>query len=122
MQRLFFMFAGGAAGLALLILRVCGAGSILIYAATHGSCSSPSWPVLGIGAILILIITGFITPIACAVAALTEIYYLRNASGADQWPMVFTLLVFVALGLLGPGAYSVDAKLFGRRLIVPDED
>ena len=116
------MFAGGAAGLALLILRVCGVGSIVIYAATHGSFSSPSWPLLGVGAILILIIIGFITPIACVVAALMEIYYLRNASGADQWQMVFTLLVFVALGLLGPGALSVDAKLFGRRLILSDED
>lgn len=122
MQRLFFMFAGGTAGIALLALRVCGAGSLAVCAVTHGLFAVPGWTLLGVGAILVLLGVGFMTPIACVAAGLIETYCLRNASGIDEWQMVFALLVFVALGLIGPGAYSVDAKLFGRRLIVPDED
>jgi hypothetical protein len=29
--------------------------------------------------------------------------------------------VIIALFLLGPGAYSIDSKMFGRRLILPPE-
>jgi hypothetical protein len=34
------------------------------------------------------------------------------------------MVIAVALALLGPGAYSLDAKMFGRRLIEfgPDVD
>ena len=32
--------------------------------------------------------------------------------------MLFTIVDTAALGLLGPGGYSLDARLFGRRRVV----
>ena len=50
------------------------------------------------------------------------LYALGNLLGAADrlYEMIFAsvTLTSAALALLGPGAYSVDARLFGRRLLV----
>ena len=74
------------------------------------------------GASLIL---GFLTPIGGALAGLGAI------SAILSWfppptpnpfygtlPAIFAAVVAVAVVLLGPGAWSVDARLFGRREII----
>jgi hypothetical protein len=38
--------------------------------------------------------------------------------GRDPFQLAFSLCVDAALFLIGPGAYSIDSRLFGRRLIV----
>lgn len=113
------MFPGGSAGIALLILRFCAGGSLLMCAFDHAQFLSSGWTTLGIGAIIFLIGVGILTPIACTVGALIEALYALSSHG---WQAVFTFLVTIALGMLGPGAFSIDAKLFGRRLIVPGQD
>ena len=118
-QRLYFMFPGGSAGIALLILRFCAGGSLLMCALDHGQFPSAGWATLGIGVILLLIGVGILTPIACTVSAVIEVFYELSSYGINQWQAVFPLLVTIALGMLGPGAFSIDARLFGRRLIVP---
>jgi hypothetical protein len=71
---------------------------------------------------------GFVTPVmsvVTAVAAVAEIAAGPNAQGLVVGGVL--LLDAAALGLLGPGAYSIDARLFGRRVTVlparsdPDE-
>jgi hypothetical protein len=121
-QRLFSMFPGGSAGIALLILRFCADGSLLMCALDHGQFPSAGWTTPGIGVILLLIGAGILTPIACTVGALIEAFYALSSHGINEWQAVFTLLVTIALGMLGPGAFSIDARLFGRRLIVPGQD
>jgi hypothetical protein len=116
------MFPGGSAGIALLILRFCGGGSLLMCALDHGQFPSPGWTTLGIGLIILLIGVGILTPIACTIGALIEAFYALSSHGINDWHAVFTLLVTIALGMLGPGAFSIDARLFGRRLIVPGQD
>jgi hypothetical protein len=116
------MFPGGSAGIALLILRLCAVGSLLMCAFEHGQFPAAGWTTLGIGAILLLIGVGTLTPFACAVGALIEAFYALSSRGTNQWQAVFAILVTIALGLLGPGAFSIDARLFGRRLIVPGQE
>jgi hypothetical protein len=116
------MFPGGSAGIALLILRFSVGGSLLMCALDHGQYPPAGWATLGIGVILLLIGVGILTPIACTVGALIEAFYALSSHGINEWQAVFALLVTIALGMLGPGAFSIDARLFGRRLIVPDHD
>ena len=116
------MFPGGSAGIALLILRFCVCGSLVMCALDHGQFPSAGWTTLGIGVILFLIGVGILTPIACTIGALIEAFYALRSHGINEWQAVFTLLVTIALGMLGPGAFSIDARLFGRRLIVPSQD
>ena len=103
----------------MMILRVSAASSLLLCAFTRGQLASPSWAVFGLGSILILMGVGALTPVACAVGALVEAYYILHSHGTDELQAILALLVTVALALLGPGAFSLDAKLFGRRLIIP---
>jgi uncharacterized membrane protein YphA (DoxX/SURF4 family) len=69
------------------------------------------------GALLIL---GLWTPVAgtlVAVIALWNVY----SHPADQWSFVAVGILGLSLALLGPGAWSVDARLFGwKRLEIPD--
>jgi hypothetical protein len=116
------MFPGAAAGFALIILRACAGGSLLVGAFTHGHLVVPSWTVIGVGAILLLTGAGALTPIACGVGILIEAFYLPHSVGLDLWQTALAIMIFLALALLGPGAFSVDARLFGRRLIVPHPD
>jgi hypothetical protein len=116
------MFPGGSAGIALLILRFCASASLLMCALDHGQLPSVGWTMLGIGVILLMIGVGILTPIACTVSALIEAFYALSSPGVNEWQAVFAILVTIALGMLGPGAFSIDARLFGRRLIVPGQD
>jgi len=67
-----------------------------------------------------LLIAGLWTPVASALAALTEIAILFSAP-ADPWIHVLLATLGVSLALLGPGAWSIDARLFGwKRIDVRD--
>ena len=118
MQRLFSIFPDGAAGVALFVLRLCAAGSLLMSVSAHGQLISSNWIVLGLVSILILLGIGALTPIACVVAGLSEILCVFYTAGAERLCTTLAVLVVLSLALLGPGAYSVDAKMFGRRRIV----
>lgn len=55
-----------------------------------------------------MLVLGVLTPLATLMAAATM--FAQQA----PWPLV---ALPAALLMLGPGAYSVDARLFGRRLL-----
>lgn len=101
MQRLFSSFPDGRAGAGLLILRITVAAGILVQT---GSAMAL--------VVAVPLVAGFMTPAAAVVAAAIALLY--------DAPSVVAA-VAVALALLGPGAFSVDARLFGRREIVIDE-
>jgi hypothetical protein len=119
LQRLFFMFPAGAAGCGLLILRCCAAGMLLRLALPQAATALPFWGAGGVILLAVLLFLGAFTPVGCFASGVALIATL--VAGIDQRvvDVTYSLAVTLALFLIGPGAFSVDGRLFGRRLIRP---
>lgn len=121
-QRLFSMFPAGAAGAALLILRLCVAGTVLVVTRPLESFVPPAASVALTAAIAFALCSGVFTPLACALALGVQVSVLARSSGFGCVDNIIHGSMAMSLLMLGPGAYSVDARLFGRRLVLPDSD
>jgi putative oxidoreductase len=64
----------------------------------------------------LLLLAGLWTPIAGTLAAILQLVILLVQRG-DPWIHILLATLGAALALLGPGAWSVDARLFGWRRI-----
>ncbi|RAO78183.1 hypothetical protein [Dyella jiangningensis] len=116
MQRIFSMFPVGLPGVGLVCLRLTAALSLCL--ATQGMRAE--FPAMAwLQEILcLLMIIGFATPVLATLCALMGIYALISTGGAAWNCAGISIPVALALALLGPGGYSVDARLFGRRSVV----
>jgi uncharacterized membrane protein YphA (DoxX/SURF4 family) len=112
------MFPGGSAGSGLIILRMSAVGSILGCACAQGHFGSAGWAEFAIGALVSLVGIGFLTPVACGVGVLLEFSYLLYSHGVNAWNVALALFTTLSLALLGPGAFSLDARFFGRRRVI----
>ena len=124
MLRLFSIFPTGAPGIALLILRISLAGAVLDSCFDVLKSSVFSWTCLALAAGSALLCLGFLTPVVSVVACAFEMTALLLAGQAEGRFIALSSLNAIAIALLGPGAYSVDARLFGRREVVfpPEEN
>ncbi len=119
MQRLFSGFPDGWPGMSILFLRL-GAGILLIYDGIAGPLRTPqSMPIItesvGVGAGMLLL-AGLWTPISGVLAAILELW-IAYSRADDLRSALLLAALGVALAMLGPGAWSVDARLFGRKRI-----
>jgi uncharacterized membrane protein YphA (DoxX/SURF4 family) len=122
-QRLFSSFPDGLPGVSILFLRL-GAGIPLVYDGITGLFGTPQFipflqDLLALAAGMLLL-AGLWTPISGIVVAILEVWIAF--SGSHQLREVLLLAALgAALAMLGPGAWSVDARLFGRkRIVIPD--
>lgn len=69
------------------------------------------------GAALLLLV-GLWTPVAGAVIAFCELWIVVSGGGEFWLPLVLATLG-ATLAMTGPGAWSIDALLFGRKQISP---
>lgn len=129
--RLFSItYPGGRPGVGLLLLR---SALGLAAAAQGGVCLSSRddlspWAAaayllaLATGPLLLI---GFLTPLACVIVGLGGTAVAFSSPPAETHGLLLGWLFFLfvmstatAATLLGPGAYSLDARLFGRREII----
>jgi putative oxidoreductase len=118
-RRLYSTFAGGCPGAGLLLLRLV-VGSVLVVDGASKLWGDPplhtpltSASLTGFG---LLLSAGLWTPLVGTAVAGIEIW---RALTSGQEPLVYLIsgTVGAALALLGPGRWSVDARLFGWKRI-----
>jgi uncharacterized membrane protein YphA (DoxX/SURF4 family) len=119
MRRLFGTFPTGAPGCGLVLLRVVAALSLQADASGHLELTQHA-SILGVALILLslALLIGLFTPVVALLAAAVETAMLGTSASASIALMLQGPVICVALALLGPGSYSLDARLFGSRVVV----
>jgi uncharacterized membrane protein YphA (DoxX/SURF4 family) len=115
-QRLFSTFAGGPPGAGLLMQRLL-VGAALLYYLLGTPASRVAAPQV-IGALAgLLLIAGLWTPAAGIAAACAEAWIVFTSRAHAGIPAGLAVLS-VCLALIGPGEWSIDARLYGRKHFV----
>src|SRR5215211_7931075 len=112
------MFPQGGPGFGLLLLRVAIAAMLLLSLVHRFHFSSPVlyWVVLSVIVLTsVSLCIGFLTPLLAVMACGVAVANVFLTEQTIDVVYVLTTLTSAALFFLGPGAYSVDAKLFGLR-------
>ena len=137
MQKLYSTFPGGTPGIGLLILRTAAGIATGIYGGIllsrlettiNGQFSYFSHLILSLILITgsVFLILGLMTPFVSITLAVSELIAaiirltLPNPLDGFRFTWIALLLlasIATALFFLGPGAFSIDARLFGRRQI-----
>jgi hypothetical protein len=116
-QRLFSIFPTGMAGVALFVLRCVVALTLIV----ETQCvSALSWAhVLDAFAALVglFLFLGLLTPYCAALCCLLELTFLVGNGFPNGFQFGMAALTAASMIALGPGAYSLDARFFGRKLI-----
>jgi putative oxidoreductase len=121
LQRLFSTFANGWPGRGLLMQRLLtGAAlfySVIAFLDKDPPLLSTAPHIIGAGAGIFLVL-GLWTPVMGTVVAIAELWIAFAGLGNPLIPILVATLG-ATLAMIGPGAWSVDAKLFGRKHIDP---
>ncbi len=127
---MFSTFPDGISGLGLLILRSALGGALALkaFACLH---NRHDWnPVIVIVILLmvlsaLLMVAGYRTRVAAVAATVAIVVGMISCTGGPGLEMldtrtteVFAIMIAAAVACLGPGAFSFDSRLFGRREIV----
>ena len=119
LRRLFSTFAGGWPGIGLILMRLV-VGGVLVDSAVSTMLSNSPTAMAIVSVLLtgagVLLIVGLCTPIVGTVVALTEICGILT-SPAQRLVYLLVATFGAAVAMLGPGLWSVDARLFGWKRI-----
>ena len=120
MRRLYSTFAPGLPGVGLLLLRLVAAITAIVHEVMKMAAGPPIGGVILEGLYIaagILLFAGLWTPISGSLVAVLGLWNLITTHPADPWVTILLVTIGVALALLGPGSWSVDARLFGWKRI-----
>ena len=119
MQRLFSTFPNSWPGLGLLILRFAAGLSLAAVAHVAGDLAGAAslYARCVVGGVAVLICIGLWTPLAAAAGSASQIVVITFGHRFELSSVVFAT-VGLSLAMLGPGAWSLDARLFGRKRLI----
>lgn len=64
------------------------------------------------------LLVGFLTPIMATITGVGAIAGITSGLQFPAYSLVALVVLATAIALLGPGAFSIDSQLFGRREIL----
>jgi len=124
LQRLFSTFANGWPGKALLVQRLV-TGAALFFSAIdlveRDSALILTTPQIIAAAAGLVLALGLWTPVMGTLVAIAELW-IAFSRPDTPWIPILLATFGATLAMIGPGAWSVDAKLFGRKHIETPHD
>lgn len=84
-----------------------------IHATPQAGSVGPQIIDAGVG---LFLLAGLWTPVVGAIVAVRELWIMFS-SGGDPWMPLVLATLGATSAMIGPGAWSIDARLFGRRQI-----
>jgi putative oxidoreductase len=120
LRRLFSTFAQGWPGAGLLILRVVACSAVIASGLHSLGVAQPEEPaILEVAAIIAagLLLVGLWTPVNGCLVAAFALWALIVKCG-DPLSNILLAAMGVGLSMIGPGVWSLDARLFGWRRIL----
>jgi uncharacterized membrane protein YphA (DoxX/SURF4 family) len=125
-DRFFSLFPHAATSVGLVLLRIAVGAALHLDPAGRFATERPAWELVVTALCSAALVAGFLTPLFAGVVAIVA--FTQLGAAADGFGPTLRAVTAVALALLGPGAYSLDARLFGPRTVVmtmhrePEED
>lgn len=119
LQRLFSTFANGWPGVGLLLQRMLIAILLVrfgIIELADKSFSPSMIPQMIAACAGVLLLLGLWTPVVGSLIGAVELW-IAFASGSDPWIPIVLGTFGATIAMIGPGAWSIDARLFGRKHI-----
>lgn len=120
MRRSFSAFPDGSPGQGLLLLRVTVALPLVYWGISDlAAVRLTAIPELAAAVAGIFLMTGLWTPAAGAIIAVAEAWMVFSPAFADHaepWIRILLAALGASVAMLGPGAWSVDACRFGRKV------
>jgi putative oxidoreductase len=122
LQRLFSTFPDRLPGLGLLLMRA-GIGIALVYIAAASYWVGIPAPITTTQDVVaatagVFLLAGLWTPVIGVLAALDQLW-IAFSLPSPHLP-IFLAVLCASVAMLGPGAWSIDARLFGRRRFYRD--
>jgi hypothetical protein len=121
LRRLYSTFAGGWPGIGLMLMRLA-IGFALANSAGPVLLNNPAIPSAVLSVLLalaaMLLIIGLYTPVVGTLVAVIESYRVLTIP-KDALIYLLVACIGAALAMLGPGLWSIDARLFGWKRIEP---
>jgi putative oxidoreductase len=104
----------------LLLLRLVAGFAVMFHGITELETGLTTGIILLDGIAIatgILLLAGLWTPVSGSLVAVIELCNWISTKPVDPLPNILLGSIGAALALLGPGAWSVDARLFGWKRI-----
>lgn len=117
LQRLFSTFAEGWPGAGLLLQRVLTSTTLLYLGALHilePATLAPRLPYEMAAVAGILLLFGLWTPFAGIAIGIVETWLFFATLGNSLTPIMLAGLG-ITVAMIGPGMWSIDARLYGRK-------